>query len=80
MKRKLVRLLIAGFVLAILGASSGWSADNSQQYLGSLSKDGGATKLFDGGEPEPICSPGDQLCRPKPPNRSVFPAIETAVR
>jgi hypothetical protein len=64
MKPKLVRLLIAGFALAILGAATGQYADGSRQYQGLSSEGIGAAKLFDDGL-APICYPGDQLCRPK---------------
>jgi hypothetical protein len=63
MKTKLVKLLIIGFVLAILGASSGQC--DSRRYSGSFSEGIGQTKPFDGGDPVPICFPGDKQCWPK---------------
>ncbi len=57
MKRKLVKLLVVGFVLSILGASSGQC---DRRYSGMSSEGVVPARHFDG--PVPICFPGDRQC------------------
>jgi hypothetical protein len=67
MKRKLFTLLVAGFgfVLAAWGALpvqvEGGQGPTRQYVSGAQHPE--LAKLLDGGEPVPICFPGDQKCK-----------------